>query len=271
MPRRDCAPRVPVFAYHRVFGGKTNGPDPSNADEYYAVSAEAFARHMSALAERGYSPVPIDALLPGAPRITVAKPIVITFDDGYVTDVAIARPILDRLGWRSEHFVTTNWIGTPGFMRWQDLQELAAGGHGIHSHSVSHPHLDTLSVFDVYVELSESRARLQDALGRPVHFVALPGGHGASRRIRSLARAAGYRGICTSAVGRNVPFVRPYALRRIPVTHRTTPEEVVRLADGLGLARMTLVRTSFRVARRFLGPGRYDVLRARVLAMGAAS
>ena len=258
-------PRVPIFTYHRLSGGRTSGPDPPTDDSHYTVVAEAFASQMRTLSERGFSPIPLEALLPGGPPITVAKPVVITFDDGYVTDLPVARTILDRLGWRSEHFVTTNWIGSPGFMTWQHLKELAAGGHGVHSHSTSHAYLDTLSALDISVELSASKSRLQDGLGRAVDFFAVPGGHGASRRVRTLARAAGYRGMCTSVVGRNVPFLQPYALRRISVTRGMAAEAVARLAEGIGLGRLALLRTSFRAVRRVLGPGRYDILRASLL------
>src|SRR5437764_11114290 len=115
-------PSVPILMYHQISGPRAAGADARNADPHYTVTAPSFAAQMTALLERGFSPVPLDALLPGSAPIHVAKPVVITFDDGYLSDCSIAREVLDRLGWRSEHFVTTDWIGRPGFMTWQHLR-----------------------------------------------------------------------------------------------------------------------------------------------------
>jgi peptidoglycan/xylan/chitin deacetylase (PgdA/CDA1 family) len=259
-------PRVAILIYHHLSGHGTSGSRAAQPDRRYTVTAGRFAEQMEALAHHGYTPVPIAALLPGAPPIAVPKPIVVSFDDGYLSDVLIGRRILDRLGWLSEHFITIDWVGKPGFMTWQDLEDLTALGAGVHSHSMSHPYFDTLSISRITIELTASKARLQERLRRDVDVFAVPGGHGASRRVRALARAAGYRGMCTSSIGRNVPGSQPYSLRRIAVTHDMTAADVVRLARGAGLTRMTIVRGGFRAARRALGPTWYDRVRLRLLA-----
>jgi len=257
--------------YHHVSGETTAAPEPNHIDRRYSVTAERFAEHVSALADQGYSTVPLDALICDGPSITVARPVVITFDDGYMSDLAVARPILDRLGWGSEHFITTAWIGLPGFMTWQNLRNLVSKGHGVHSHSMTHTPFDKLSPSGVYNELAVSKSLLQDGLGRPVHWIAIPGGHGDTRRVRRLAEAAGYRGMCTSQVGRNVPLSQPYAVRRISVTGAMTAEVIVRSAKGIGLKRAALIRSSYRAARRLLGAQRYDRVRAHLLQARTAS
>jgi hypothetical protein len=47
--------------------------------------------------------------------------------------------MLEEYAWRGSFFVTTDWIGRPGFLNDRKIQELDKRGHVIGSHSCSHP------------------------------------------------------------------------------------------------------------------------------------
>src|SRR5437868_8980127 len=66
----------------------------------------------------------------------------------YTLSLHDALPIL-----RGEFFVVTTWIGTPGFMTADHLREPAARGHGVHSHSRTHPRLSSLTTSLIEDEL----------------------------------------------------------------------------------------------------------------------
>ncbi len=260
---RLTAPRFPILMYHGLVADEADVRGVPAGELRYTLSVETFARHVNAFAAQGYRPVPLTALLPDGPPITVPRPIVLTFDDGRVSDVHLARPILDRLGWRSEHFITVGWVGMPGFMDWTQIRALAASGHGVYSHTMTHTPLDCLSKAELFSEIALSKERLEAGLNRPVEFLALPGGHGISRALERLARATGYRGICTSTVGLNVRG--DYLLRRIRITDRATAGDVMQWISGSGLGRVRLRHVTFSTARRILGAHRYDILREALL------
>src|SRR5437660_789594 len=64
--------------------------------------------------------------------------LVLTFDDGGIGALRAAE-VLERHSFIGHFFVTTNYIGTRGFLAEADLRELARRGHVIGSHSCSHP------------------------------------------------------------------------------------------------------------------------------------
>jgi peptidoglycan/xylan/chitin deacetylase (PgdA/CDA1 family) len=257
---------VPILMYHRLFAEPAELFGWPRAITRHWVSVADFASQMRALADHGYSAISLSSLLAGAPFTKAAKPLVVTFDDGWQSDLRHARPILDRLGWPSEHFVTVGWIGTDAFVSWAELGKLAETGAGIHSHSLTHRDFDRLPPSEVRHELDSSKTWLEQRLGRPVEFLALPGGTGASASVRVIARACGYRGICTSKVGLNVPGVAdPFALRRLPVTRGTPLRSLLAWVAGREVDRLVLSRESLRVARAIVPSALYGYLRELVL------
>jgi peptidoglycan/xylan/chitin deacetylase (PgdA/CDA1 family) len=76
-------------------------------------------------------------------------------------------------------------------MDWHTLRSLRSRGFHIGSHTISHPHLTRLSDSALENELRGSRARIEEALQEPCHFVAYPYGE-SDKRVRRAAEAAGY-------------------------------------------------------------------------------
>jgi Predicted xylanase/chitin deacetylase len=84
-------------------------------------------------------------------------------------------------------------------MNWDELAGHADRGVLIGSHSVSHPHLAELNDDELRRELNESKAEIEDRLGRFCSDLAYPYGE-QDERVRLAARGAMYE--------------RAYALRR---------------------------------------------------------
>ena len=130
-----------------------------------------------------------------------ARPIVLTFDDGYADLIEEALPIMIEQGFPATVFVTTGWLrdaaryaaGTPldRMLSWGQLAELSSAGVEIAAHSHSHPQLDQISEPRLRVELAGSRRLLEDRLGHPVCSLAYPYGY-SSKRVRAVAREIGY-------------------------------------------------------------------------------
>ncbi|NNE08385.1 MAG: polysaccharide deacetylase family protein [Gemmatimonadetes bacterium] len=75
---------------------------------------------------------------------------------------------------------------------WRELRVLAENGIEIGSHGYSHALLPDCSQEMIRFELRASKARLEEALGRPVRFVAYPNGD-RNDLVRRIAREEGYR------------------------------------------------------------------------------
>jgi hypothetical protein len=134
-------------------------------------------------------------------------PLFLTFDDGAVSSYAIVAGELEKRGWRGHFFVTTNWIGDPGFLNPQQIRELHARGHVIGSHSCSHPaRMSKLSWGELLKEWKESCAILSDILQESVVTASVADGY-YSRKVGKAAAAAGIQVLFTSEPTAKVSIV----------------------------------------------------------------
>jgi peptidoglycan/xylan/chitin deacetylase (PgdA/CDA1 family) len=184
-----------VLCYHAVSDGWNH---------QLSVGPAAFARQLRGLRRRGFRGVGAEAALDGARR-----GLHVTFDDAF-RSVANAIPILERLHVPATVFACPAYVdeGRPldvpelaaealahpeelATMGWDELRTLVERGVEIGSHAVSHPHLPRLSDAEIEQELSDSRARLEEGLGRPCRFLAYPYGEH-DERVRAAAQRVGY-------------------------------------------------------------------------------
>jgi peptidoglycan/xylan/chitin deacetylase (PgdA/CDA1 family) len=115
----------------------------------------------------------------------------ISFDDGRASDFALAMPALMDRNMRGVFFVTTDWIGSPGFMTPSQLREMSALGMDIQVHGKTHRFLTDLNVPDLLAELAYAKAALEDIVSKPVTALAYPGGRG-GKQVRETAVEVGY-------------------------------------------------------------------------------
>jgi peptidoglycan/xylan/chitin deacetylase (PgdA/CDA1 family) len=121
---------------------------PEDADEYrldLSVSPALFRQHMQYLADNGFTTIDLYDLslaITGWKSLP-EKPVILTFDDGYVDNYTTAFPILQEYGFTATFFIITDFIdqGQPGYMDWSMIEEMAAAGMRIESHSRTHPDL----------------------------------------------------------------------------------------------------------------------------------
>jgi peptidoglycan/xylan/chitin deacetylase (PgdA/CDA1 family) len=139
-----------------------------------------------------------DAQLSGVAAASPGEPCLTTFDDGGVSFYSIVADRLETRGWRGHCFISTDFIGRPGFLDGRQIRELLERGHLIGSHSASHPNrLDQKPDSDILREWTESRDRLEQLLGRQVSTASIPGGC-LSRSVATAAAEAGYTALYTS-------------------------------------------------------------------------
>jgi peptidoglycan/xylan/chitin deacetylase (PgdA/CDA1 family) len=111
----------------------------------------------------------------------------------------------------------------PLFLDWDGARALAATGHGIGSHTVTHAILAREEPEAQLAELVESRRALEEGLGQTVDLLAYPNGNDGDydERTMAFAEQAGYRAAITTRAGLAGSNASPFAMRRVLVTPHT--------------------------------------------------
>lgn len=84
-----------------------------------------------------------------------------TFDDGLYSQASVGASLMDARGFKGTFYIMSDagWNEWPTY--WQDWQAVAAAGHEIGSHTVTHAHLTELNETDVRYQLRESLKTLE--------------------------------------------------------------------------------------------------------------
>lgn len=153
----------------------------------------------------------------------------ITFDDGNISDLAIAAPELRRRGLKAEFFVLAGRIGQPGSLDAGDIRALIGAGMRIGSHGIAHRDWSGLSARELDEELIVSKAMLETICGEPVRSAAIPFGR-YNAAVLSALRRAGYTVAYTSDGGNmgTSAFLRP----RTSIRRDTVDDALDRILSG---------------------------------------
>jgi peptidoglycan/xylan/chitin deacetylase (PgdA/CDA1 family) len=95
-----------------------------------------------------------------------AKIICLFFDDGYKNQRDVVVPVLDKYNFKATFSIITDSIGQGTdlmeYMNVDEIKDLARDGMDIASHTVTHPHLLTLSDQELHDEIFNSKKTLED-------------------------------------------------------------------------------------------------------------
>lgn len=178
--------------YHYV----GNNPDPTDRQrDTLSISPDRFEEQLSWLAANGYSPITLDTLYGlFSKKEIISKPIVLTFDDGYIDFYTTAFPILRKYNFRAVSFIITGLAGTSFYMSWDQIKEINSTGLvSFQAHTINHPSLPALSYTDKLYQLTTSKNTLEQQLGTKVNFISYPYGSSDADTARA-AQAAGFVG-----------------------------------------------------------------------------
>ncbi len=126
--------------------------------------------------------------------------ILLTFDDGYKSQLEMALPILLRNNLRAVFFIPTGMLGKNGYMGYDDVKVLVKNGMAIGSHGVRHVNWRNLGPEQLQFELTKSKIELEELCRHRIFRVACPYG-GYNRRVLLACKAAGYSQVYTSDCG----------------------------------------------------------------------
>jgi peptidoglycan/xylan/chitin deacetylase (PgdA/CDA1 family) len=207
---------VPILLYHRISDkGRTR----------YFVTVASFRAQMRELHDAGYQTITVTQLAEviRAGGYLPEKPIILTFDDGFLDVYENAFPILQSYNFQGVAYIITGTLGTRlsyGYMQEEELKELAEAGWEIGSHTISHENLKETRL-GAEKEIRQSKEELEDKIGMPVRSFSYPYAV-ANDWIKARVEESGYE----AAVGVGMLTThepdRLYFLSRREVTYGTT-------------------------------------------------
>lgn len=187
---------VPVLIYHHV---KPIKPSDDAIERGLTILPSQFLTQMEKLRRNGFRTLSaakiVQALRFG--QSLPARPVVLTFDDGYADVYTNVYPVLRRLHMTATFFIVPGFLGTPRYLTWAQVLTMARTGMDIEAHTLSHPDLTTLTAAKAWHEIAGSRQLLEQRLHRDVRVLAYPYGAYNDAIVRDVARAGYYAAFTT--------------------------------------------------------------------------
>lgn len=220
---------IKVLMYHRVLK-----KEPIKESRWHYVTVSVFKKQLAMIERFGYTPITFyDYQLYLEDKLTLpAKPIIITFDDGYVDTYKNALPILKEMDMKAVIFVMGNRELKRA--RWDEVckedecplmsddqvRSAHAMGIEIGSHSLNHEKLSTLKLHEAEQSIRDSKAILESILEQPVYTFSYPYGD-KNRTIEKLVEKAGYKFACGVYTGSPKFGETTYDFRRLAINQHS--------------------------------------------------
>lgn len=232
MPTPDGVHRtahVPILMYHYL------SESPADADIYrrdLSVSPALFTAHLDALQTAGYTPISLYDLLGNLTQGATlpAKPVVLTFDDGYRDNYVNALPILQAHRMKATFFIVSDFIDEkrPEYLSWEMVREMYAAGMSIEAHGRNHVSLRGKDKDYLIWQALGSAETIQAEIGVRPRFICYPSGEYDQLTI-DIFHSANYWAGLTTIQGATHDSRDLFELHRVRVRGTTTPEELLRL------------------------------------------
>jgi peptidoglycan/xylan/chitin deacetylase (PgdA/CDA1 family) len=224
--------RIPILMYHRI------GDAP---DDFWTVSPSDFEAQLQYLKMQGYESILPRDLADG--NELPAKPVIITFDDGYLSLKTHVEPVLEKYGFRGVVYLVTRFVTDDearplridgnDCLTWPEVRELRARGtlvFGAHSHT--HLRLDKMA--DPFPEIETCFQEMVKKGGfKPDSFCYPFGGYNPAT-VQAVKKAGFTTAMTCGEDWADTRNLKPLKLPRLWVrggVHRFSVERLERLAD----------------------------------------
>lgn len=187
------------------------------------------------------------------PAVRVAD-VGITFDDGNLSDLREAAPLLMAAGLTAHFFIPTDRIGDPLYLGADDIRALVRQGMRIGSHGLGHTNWTALDDAALDAEIVRPLALLSEIVAAPVRAVGVPFGAYDARVLRALRRH-GVERVFTSDGGPCRPgaWLAPRTSIRADMAVARIEAMLAQPRDAAAYYARAAKRVGRRVLRQFAG------------------
>lgn len=169
---------VPTLMYHAV------------SDDCWGI-AQLFVRpselekQLQWLQEEGYTTIHFEDL----GRVdAIEKPILLTFDDGYLDNYTELFPLLKKYNAKATVFMIMGSVGGWNYLTADQIKEMDASGLvSFQSHTVTHEFLSTRTAEQLEYELAESKRMLAELIGKESFVLCYPTGKYSEQSLEATA------------------------------------------------------------------------------------
>lgn len=193
-------------------------------------------------------PPPPPPPAPSCPRndeVHASGTVVLTFDDSYRSHLGVSRSLGSR-GICATFYVISGYFREgpwyTAYLSADEIQSMAAAGHDVESHTVTHPDLTLVSSGALSLELSDSATTLGSLTGtRPRHLAYPYGAHNAAVDAVTATYYATGRGYTNDLAEAQAPPSGAYGVMGLGVEAATSLAQAKAYVDAARTSQRALV------------------------------
>lgn len=164
--------------------------DPA-ATTAWTTTPEKFREDLTKLLDAGYLPLSVEDYIEKN-YVRGQDYFIVTFDDGYKSNLTLALPILKELQVPATVFVITGSVTHPDHMNWDEVREITASGWvTVYSHTETHMSASQNTLADFLADEHTAWAKIEENTDPAYKVMAYPSGAYTRESMEALA-AEGY-------------------------------------------------------------------------------
>jgi peptidoglycan/xylan/chitin deacetylase (PgdA/CDA1 family) len=187
--------RTIIILYHEI---------SDEAQSKYSVSIENFKNQMGYI-KKHFNTISLNSLINNEDTShTLMDTVAITFDDGQKDNFLNAHPVLKKYKLQATIFLISRFIGSrDDILDVEEIKTMEKDGIDFGSHTLTHKVLSEIDSNEATKEINNSKAELENILGKKIQFFAYP--YGKKRHfneyIKTQVKNAGYKAAFTTENG----------------------------------------------------------------------
>ena len=229
--------------YHDVVVG--------NGESFDRISLEKFDEQMRYLSSQGYVSLVFSDLDRKADF--GEKSVLITFDDGYLSNFSLVYPVMKKYGLKFNIFLEVGAVEIhENYLKWCMIKEMSESGLvEFGAHTFSHIDARYIDAANFGREIDLANRLIEENAGRGVSDFCFPFGAYDRPVANQLARMANYKRLHTSDGRRSTCLGSKALVGRVGIAQEDTQEVFIQKLNG----RFDLYYRTLRLVKRALGAG----------------
>ncbi|MDY6824166.1 MAG: polysaccharide deacetylase family protein [Thermodesulfobacteriota bacterium] len=253
---------IPILEYHDI------SEKPENTQSFhspYVLSIHTFYDQLKWLYQNRFQTISIDDLFTN--HNINNKSIIITFDDGHISNYEYAFPILKKFNFQATFFLVADFIGRENYLTVEHIREMASASMHFESHSLTHSYLIAMEKKAIAFEITQSKKAIENITGiRPRHFCIPYGFY--NKTLLQFIKNAGYESAVTERVGYYFSNNKPFkVLPRFTIKTKMKQHEFIYIINRRRLKMMPryCAENFLFVTKKILGFKKYIQLKSFIL------
>ncbi|MBI3563132.1 MAG: polysaccharide deacetylase family protein [Gammaproteobacteria bacterium] len=188
---------LPTLMFHGLVD-KTSSLHQAVDEEFYTIDAAVFRQILSLIAELDKKTA-TTGIISNTGSFDSNR-VILSFDDGWMTDYTIATPLLGEFNMSAAFFIVTDFIGKDSYLTAMQIKAMHQAAMDIQIHGKTHEFLTLLNNDEIIAQLQYAKNFTEDLLGKNIDSLSFPGGRGDDRVI-DIATSLGFTKFFSSRPG----------------------------------------------------------------------